>query len=174
LDEKDITEIVSNFVKITAERSPTFFGENIEIVLLDHAEREMLAEEMFQLSDEFKDELYSLEGDFIESSDKIVLIGLEDHPPFDIDCKACGYETCEDYQEAEEKVDIFEGPNCVFAILDLGVVIGHAWNTIENYRLRPDISVKAGLAAKHLGLIESRVSLAVTINIGSGKSHPEA
>ncbi len=165
MEEKKITEIVSNFVKIAADRSPKFFGEKIETVLLDDAEREMLAEEMFQLSDEFEDEHYSLEGEYLESSNRILLIGLEEHPPFDIDCKACGYESCESFQEAEDKTDIFQGPNCIFAVLDLGMAIGHAWNTIESYKLRPDISIKGGLAAKHLGLIGSRIALAVMINL---------
>ncbi len=172
MEEKEVTEIVSNLVKIAAERSPKFFGEKIEIVLLDEAEKEMLAEEMFQLSDEYEDELYSLEGDYIESSDEIILIGLENHEPFNIDCRGCGYENCEEFQKAEEKTKIYEGPNCAFGLLDLGMAIGHAWNTIEDYNLEPDISVKGGLAAKHLGLMESRVALAVTINTAPAKSYP--
>lgn len=170
---KDVPEVVSNLVKIAAERSPKFFGDKTEIVLLDDAEKEMLAEEMFQLSDEFDEELYSVEGDHIGSSDKVVLLGLKNHSPFDIDCKSCGYENCEDFKSAEEKAKIFQGPNCTFGLLDLGMAIGYAWDSIESYKLQPNISIKGGLAAKHLGLIESRISLAITINVKASEDYPD-
>ncbi|MBS3817785.1 MAG: hypothetical protein KGY76_09520 [Candidatus Thermoplasmatota archaeon] len=167
MKEKSMRKTVSDLIKIAAENSPKISEDDIELVSLDDAEKEMLVEEMYQLSDEFDDESYSEEGESIETSDKIFLIGLEDHEPLDIDCRACGFESCKDFQDAEEKEKIFKGPNCVFKILDLGMSLGYAWTTSEMHKVKPDISIKGGLAAVHLGLSETRICLAMTIKTGS-------
>ncbi|MFP3871511.1 MAG: DUF2148 domain-containing protein [Candidatus Natronoplasma sp.] len=166
-----VSSLISDLMKISAESSPKATEDFLTVVVLDGGEIEILAEEMFQLSDEFDDESYSEEGEFIESSDEVILVGLEDHPPLDIDCRACGYESCDDFSEAEETEDIFKGPNCIFRVLDLGMALGNAANTSEMHHLDPTLSIRGGLAAKHLGLIDSRVCLAVTANHTKEKNY---
>lgn len=158
---KKTHEIISHLIKISAEGSPKASGDYLEIVVLDEAEKEMLVEEMFQLSDEKDEESYSEVGESIESSDEVLLIGLNDHPPLELDCRACGYEDCKDFSEADEESDIFSGPNCVFRIIDLGIALGNALNTIKSHGLEDSISIRGGLAAKHLGLIDSNICLAI-------------
>lgn len=173
LEEKKIKvhEMISELMKISAGGSPKSSGDHLEILVLDDAEIEMLAEEMFQLSDELNEEIYSEEGEAIKSSNHVILLGLEDHSPLGLDCRACGYESCDDLSEAQEKEDIFQGPNCVFRLLDLGTALGNALNTAEMFKLDHDISIRGGLAGKHLGLIDSRVCLAVTANAATKRYH---
>jgi len=171
LKKKRITEIVIDLMNISAQTSPKSSGNFLETMVLDEAEKEMLAEELYQLSDEFMDETYSEEGDLVNSSDEILIIGLKNHPSLGIDCKACGYESCKDFSEAEQTEQIFEGPNCVFRLLDLGMSIGHALNTAETHNIDYKISIKGGLAAKNLGLMDSRVCLTVPIQVISDKDY---
>lgn len=168
---KKTHEIISHLVKIAAEGSPKAYGDYLEIEVLDDAEREMLAEEMFQLSDEMDEESYSDAGESIESSEEVILIGLNDHPPLELDCRACGYEDCKEFSEAEEESDIFSGPNCVFRIIDLGLALGNALNTSRSHGLENGISIRGGLAAKHLGLIDSRICLAITGDVKKERSY---
>jgi len=171
LKKKKITEIVIDLMNISAKTSPKSSGNFLETMVLEEAEKEILAEELYQLSDQFQDETYSEEGDLINSSDELLVIGLEEHPPLGIDCKACGYDSCKDFSEADQKEQIFEGPNCVFRLLDLGMSIGHALNTAEIHNIDYKISIKGGLAAKNLGLMDSRICLVVSIQIISDKGY---
>ncbi|MEF8834619.1 MAG: DUF2148 domain-containing protein [Candidatus Thermoplasmatota archaeon] len=171
MEKRKITETVIDLMDISAQTSLKSSGNYLETMVLDDAEKEMLAEELYQLSEEFQDETYSEEGDLINSSDELLIIGLEDHPSLGIDCKACGYESCEDFSEADQTEQIFEGPNCVFRLLDLGISIGNALNTAETHNIDYQISIKGGLAAKNLGLMDSRVCLAVPIHVISDKDY---
>ncbi len=171
MKKKRITEIVIDLMNISAQTSPKSSDNFLETMVLEEAEKEMLAEELYQLSDEFQDEAYSQEGDFINSSDELLIIGLKDHPPLGIDCKACGYESCKDFSEADKTKQIFEGPNCIFRLMDLGISIGHALNTAETHNIDYQISIKGGLAAKNLGLMDSQVCLVVPINVISNKDY---
>ncbi|MBS3781686.1 MAG: hypothetical protein KGY66_03910 [Candidatus Thermoplasmatota archaeon] len=171
MKKKKITEIVIDLMTISAETAPKSSGNYLETMVLDEAEKEMLAEELYQLSDRFQDETYSEEGDSVNSADELLIIGLKDHPALGIDCKACGYDDCEDFSEADETEQIFQGPNCVFRLIDLGMSIGHALNTAENHNVDYQVSIKGGLASKNLGLVDSRLSLAVLVNVVSDKSY---
>lgn len=165
MKKKRITETVIDLMNISSQTSPKSSGNFLETMVLEEAEKEMLAEELYQLSDEFDDENYSDEGDLVNSSDEILMIGLKDHPSLGIDCKACGYESCKDFTKADQTKQIFEGPNCVFRLLDLGISIGHALNTAEIHNIDYQISIKGGQGAKNLGLMESRLCLAVLIRV---------
>jgi len=171
LKKKRITEIVIDLMNISAQTSPKSSGNFLDTMVLDESEKEMLTEELYQLSDEFQDETYSEEGDLVNSSDEVLLIGLKDHPSLGLDCRACGFESCENFDDADHTEKIFEGPNCIFKILDLGISIGHALNTAETHNIDYQISIKGGLAAKSLGLMDSRVCLAVPIHVISDKDY---
>lgn len=171
LKKKKITEIVIDLITISAETSPKSSGNFIETLTLDEAEGEMLGEELYQLSDELDDETYSEEGDLVNSADELMIIGLKDHPALDIDCSACGYKDCEAYSNADQTEEIFQGPNCAFRLIDLGMSIGRALNTAETHNMDYNVSIKGGLAAKNLGLSDSRICLALLMNVLSEKSY---
>lgn len=156
---------------ISAKISPKSEGDHLEVMALEESEKEMLAEELFQLSDDYNDDTYSDEGELVNSSDEILLIGLEDHPPLNIDCEACGFSSCDEFSDSEETESMFVGPNCSFALIDLGMSIGHALNTAENHNVDYNISIKGGIAGRSLGLISSRVCLAVLVKVVSDKSY---
>ncbi len=172
MKKERITEIVADLMTISAETSPKSAEDILETMVLDAAEREMLAEELFQLSEEFQNDSYSEEGELIERSDELLLVGVKDNEHLGIDCRACGYESCEEFSEADQTKDIFEGPNCVYRLIDLGMSIGRALNTAENHSLDYNISIKGGLAAKNLGLMDSRVALAIPIDLKIDKIYP--
>ncbi|MFP4000444.1 MAG: DUF2148 domain-containing protein [Candidatus Natronoplasma sp.] len=171
MKKKKITEIVIDLMTISAETSPKSSGNYVETIALDEAEREMLAEELYQLSDQFEDETYSEEGDLVNSADELMIMGLKDHPSLGIDCSACGYEDCEEFSKADQTEKIFQGPNCAFRLIDLGMSIGHALNTAETHNMDYKVSIKGGLAAKNLGLSDSRICFALLMNVISDKNY---
>lgn len=151
--------------------SPKSKGDAIETLVLEESEKEMLAEESFQLSDEYNDEAYSDEGEKINESDEILLLGIEEHDSLGIDCKACGYENCENFDKAEKKEGLFKGPSCSFKLIDLGMSIGHALNTAENHNVDYEISIKSGMAARSLGLMSSQLCIGILLKVNPDKNY---
>ncbi|MFO7791965.1 MAG: DUF2148 domain-containing protein [Candidatus Saliniplasma sp.] len=167
---KEGMDLITKLIAVAAKNSPTALDESyLDISVLDEAEKEMLVEEMYQLSDERKDETFTDKGEEIENSDRVILVGLDDHAGLGIDCKACGYENCEKMEEAKQEEDIFVGPNCVYRIIDIGNALGYAIQNAYKNNVYARISIKGGLAAKNLGLSTSRVCLAIPISLESKK-----
>ncbi len=162
---------ITDLMAISAKSAPKVEGiSNLEIAILDDAEKEILAEEMFQLADEFNDESYSSLGINIESAERIMLIGLEDPSSIGLDCKACGFKDCAEFDEKSQK-GIFEGPNCIFKVLDLGIALGSALKTAMMHNVRADVIIKGGLAAKDIGLSSSTVCLAIPVTLDETKGY---
>ncbi|MFW6040820.1 MAG: DUF2148 domain-containing protein [Thermoplasmatota archaeon] len=157
-------DIVAELMAVSGKNAPTALDKSyLDISLLDEAEKEMLVEEMFQLADELDDESYAEKGDLIEKCQRVILVGLGDHPSLGIDCKACGYDDCKSFDSAKKKEDIFEGPNCVFRLIDLGLAIGYILRTCRQNNVFSEILIKGGLAAKSLGLSDCNICLAIPI-----------
>ncbi len=161
-------DLIAKLMTISATTAPKAEDLSfVEIQPLDEAEKEILVEELFQMAEE--DEEYSHIGEIISESDKVMLLGLEEHPPFGLDCKACGFKDCLEFSKVKTE-HIFQGPNCVYRILDLGIAIGSALKTADAHNVRADILIKAGLAAKHIGLSTSNIVMAVPIYIQGSDS----
>lgn len=168
---EDSIEIISNLMAISAKSAPKSLGESyLEITLLDKAEKEILTEEMFQMSDELNDDSYGAEGEIIRESAKVIIIGLKEHPPLELDCRACGFEDCDDFSENQIK-GIFEGPNCVFHLIDMGMAVGSAIDTAHMHDIKSKISLKGGLAAKNVGMSSSKVCVALMIDLSEEKGY---
>ncbi|MFW5928653.1 MAG: DUF2148 domain-containing protein [Thermoplasmatota archaeon] len=170
--KKDI-EIVANLMELSANSSPKARENDLEILLVDEAEKEMIVEEMYQLADKLDDESYSEKGEDIEKSESLMFIGLNEHKSLGLDCKACGFESCEDMETADQKEDIFEGPNCIFKVIDLGLSLGYALNAADIHNVDSQLMIRAGIAAKSLGLMSSRICLGILINVNKEKSYFE-
>ncbi|MFO7990701.1 MAG: DUF2148 domain-containing protein [Thermoplasmata archaeon] len=168
---EDSIELISNLMAISARTAPKSLGESyLKITLLDKAEKEILTEEMFQMSDELNDDSYSYEGEIIREAAKVIIIGLEEHPPLDLDCRACGFKNCEDFSDNKIK-GIFEGPNCAFHLIDMGMAVGGAIDTAQIHNIRSKISLKGGLAAKNVGISTSKVCIALMIDLSEEKDY---
>ncbi len=165
---KEGMDVIAELIAIAAKSSPSSLNESFtDISILDEAEKEMLVEEMYQMADEKEDETYTEVSEDIEQSEKVILIGLDDHHSIGLDCKACGYESCEILERSDQKKDIFEGPNCLFKVMDIGTSLGYALQSANRNNVYASISIKGGLAAKNLGLSTSRLCVAIQINTKS-------
>ncbi len=170
--KKDI-EIVAKLMELSANSSPKARENDLEILLVDEAEKEMIVEEMFQLADKLDDESFSDKGEYIEKSESLMFIGLNEHDSLGLDCKACGFESCEDMENSDKTEDIFEGPNCIFKVIDLGLSLGYALNTADIHNVDSRLMIRAGMAAKSLGLMSSKICLGIPLNVSKEKSYFE-
>jgi len=158
---KDV-EVISQLMKISANSAPRAEGTEIEVEILDESEKEMVIEEMFQLADELNEESYREGGEMLESSEGLMIIGLNKKNTLKLDCRACGFESCDDLLNSECE-GIFQGPNCAYRLIDMGIALGYAIKTAKLHNMDGKIMVRAGLAAKNLGLSDARVCMGVPI-----------
>jgi uncharacterized ferredoxin-like protein len=71
-----------------------------------------------------------------------------------LDCGACGYPNCQEFEEAEKKSGIdFTGPTCLFKALDLGIALGSAVKTASLLNVDSRIMYRIGTAAGKLGML---------------------
>ncbi|MFO8109971.1 MAG: DUF2148 domain-containing protein [Thermoplasmata archaeon] len=161
--EKGI-KIISDLMTVRARTVPKASGESyMDIALLDDAEREILAEEMYQLSDELNDEDYSKYGKILEEdAQAVLLISLKEHPPLGLNCRACGFDDCDEFKSVSAQ-GIFRGPNCIYRLLDMGMALGSALDTASVHKVKASVMIKAGLAAKNIGLSTANVCIAVPV-----------
>lgn len=157
-------DTISDLMVISATTTPKSGGESfMEITLLDDAERKILAEEMYQLSDQTEDDEYSIYGRMIEEETlSVLLIGLKEHPPMGLNCRACGFNDCEEFKKASGD-GIFHGPNCTYRLLDMGMSVGSALDTANLHHVKASLMIKAGLAAKNIGLSTANICMAIPI-----------
>ncbi len=156
----DIVAKLMAISAMTAQREKNV--TDLNVTLLDEAEKEILVEEMFQIAEQKVDETFSQMGEMILDSEGVLLLGLDDDSPLGLNCQACGFSDCLEMSKVV-KEDIFQGPNCIFRAIDLGMAVGSALRTARIHNVKVEVMIKGGLAAKRVGLSTSRVVLALPV-----------
>lgn len=102
------------------------------------------------------------DADAVEECTSLFLLGIRaQRPPLALDCQACGFQTCADYEEAARlnKTRAL----CAFKILDLGLALSSAATVAANNFIDNRIMWSAGMAAKRLGLIKGDLVMGIPL-----------
>ena len=101
----------------------------------------------------------------------MLLIGLKDSQSLGkvikMDCGACGLDHCSECQTHSGPE--FDGPQCAFRILDMGIAIGSAVKMAGILSIDNRIMYRAGVVAKKMGLIEASFVMGIPFSV-SGKN----
>lgn len=108
---------------VSARTAPKSGGiDDVLTAIVLGKEKESLADEMDKIAEERKIAGFKRDAKNVRDSAAAVLIGVRGTKSFNLNCGACGYATCDEFDEAEKKMgQDFPGPNCVFKSLDLGI-----------------------------------------------------
>ncbi len=101
-------------------------------------------------------------------SEAVILIGINEGGSLNLDCGACGSETCEGLLINSHEGE-FRGPQCAFRLLDMGIALGSAAKTASMLNVDNRIMYRAGVAAREMGLIEADYVMGVPLSV-TGKS----
>jgi uncharacterized ferredoxin-like protein len=154
---KDAVRMVGSLMEISARTAPKAAGQDfIEVKLVDESERVALGADMIQIGKERAISGFERDGQNVLDSDAVLLIGLLPHKGLGLNCGACGFAACEDFNEASHSGD-FEGPSCAVRLLDLGIALGSAAKTAMDHNADNRIMYRIGVSARRLGMMESRV-----------------
>ena len=162
-------DIVAELMGIAARTAPKSAGQDfIEIKMTTKEERTSIAREMCRMGQEKGAKNWDRDAAGVEGSDAMLLVGVNEHKGLGLDCSACGYESCQDFNRAKMDGE-FKGPNCMFRLLDLGIALGSAVKTAQMNNADNRIMYRAGAAARRLKLMPCNVIMAIPLS-ATGKN----
>ena len=156
-------------MELAARTAPKAVGQDfIEARLASEEERTALGKDMLMLSKERNNAGFERDGQNLLDSDAVVLIGLLPHKGAGLNCGACGYATCEEFNKHSVTGD-FAGPNCALRLLDLGIALGSAAKVAADMNVDNRIMYRIGVSTRRLGLMQSNITHAIPLS-ATGKN----
>jgi uncharacterized ferredoxin-like protein len=162
----------AELMMVSCRTAPRSGGiDDVDTVLVTGSEKDKIAVEMDKMGDERKIDGFRRDADNVRRSEALLLVGVKGRKNFGLSCGACGYSTCEEFNNATTIRGLdFEGPSCIFKLLDLGIALGSAVKTAGIMNVDNRIMYRAGTAAKRLGYLStSNVLMGIPIS-SYGKS----
>lgn len=163
---------VSKLMLVSARTAPKSGGvDDVLTALVYGREKDSLAAEMEKIAEERKISGFQRDGRNVKDSEAVVLIGVRGTKKYGLDCGACGYASCDEFEKTEKKTGRdFTGPTCVFKALDLGIALGSAVKTASTLNVDNRIMYRIGAAARRLNMMpEASVIMGVPVS-AKGKS----
>jgi uncharacterized ferredoxin-like protein len=171
LEKQGVLE-AAKMMLVSARTAPKTGGvDDILVGLVDGDELESIAKAMDDIGDERGIEGFHRDANNVRDSDAVVLIGVRGSKKYALDCGACGYNTCNEFEKADriEGLD-FIGPTCLFKALDLGIALGSAVKTAAMLNVDNRIMYRIGAAAVRLRMLpEATVIIGIPVS-AKGKS----
>ncbi|UCF07167.1 MAG: hypothetical protein JSW28_05790 [Thermoplasmata archaeon] len=164
---QEAVDTVAHLMAIAATTAPKGKGEDfLELKVLVGEDKDNIAEDMIKIAGERGIPNFKRDGDNVRDSQAILLIGLKDHKGAGLNCKACGFEGCKEFDAAKAEGD-FSGPNCSIRLLDLGIALGSAVKTASIHNVDNRIMYRAGVSAVRLGIMQSNIVMGVPLSVSS-------
>ena len=165
---EDAVKLVAEFMAISARTAPKAVGKDfVDIKVVSGEGLKILGERMIALAKERNAANFERDGNNVLKSDAVLLLGLRKHPAVGLNCGACGFD-CKEFNDQEKTID-FDGPNCVYRVLDLGIAIGSAVKTASMMNVDNRVMYRIGVAAKQTGMLDSQVIMGIPLS-ATGKS----
>ncbi|MBI4340183.1 MAG: hypothetical protein HY680_09565 [Chloroflexi bacterium] len=144
----------------------------IETVIVDDKETlKALAAWLRSRGKDRQEAIWFRDAEVAEKLDCVLFVGLKDWYPPVYDCGACGYATCAEFMEAtkylrdQSEAYEFKGPQCNLRDIDLGIAVGSAAKTASLNNVDCRTQTRIAVAARKLGIIQSDVSVALSLSI---------
>jgi uncharacterized ferredoxin-like protein len=170
--EREAVLEVAKMMLVSARTAPKTGGvDDVLTCLVDGDELESVARAMDEIGDERGIEGFHRDAKNVRDSDAVVLIGVRGSKKYALDCGACGYSTCDEFEKADRIKGLdFIGPTCLFKALDLGIALGSAVKTASLLNVDNRIMYRIGAAAVRLRMLpEATVIMGIPVS-AKGKS----
>jgi uncharacterized ferredoxin-like protein len=159
-------DTVADLMEIAAVTAPKTKGQDFVVVkTLRGSDIEALKQGMIEYG-ELKGGNWDRDADNVGASSAVVLIGVRDADVADLNCSACGEQTCVRINTVDGE---FKGPQCALRVLDMGIALGSAVKTAGMLNVDNRIMYRAGVVARRLDLIEADFVMGVPLSV-TGKS----
>lgn len=161
--------MVAELMAIAARTAPKSAGQDFVVVRIIEGEQvKALADKMIEYGQRTGKKNFDRDGKNVADSDAVVLIGIKDAKSVNLDCGACGAETCQALLMNSHEGE-FRGPQCAFRLLDMGIALGSAVKTASILNVDNRIMYRAGVLAREMGLVEADFVMGIPLSV-TGKS----
>ena len=171
ISEFDIDQAIKNVINlmgISARTAPKSAGKDFVVVKTIYGEDiRKISKEMLRYGEESGKRNFDRDGNNVESSQAVLLIGIKNARPVGVNCGACGCNSCSEL-DLRKGIE-FDGPHCAFRVLDMGIAIGSAVKTAGMMNVDNRIMYRAGVAAKRIGLIDADFIMGIPLSV-TGKN----
>jgi len=165
--EKEAILEVAKLMLISVRTAPKSGGiDDVVSLLVYGAEKEVLADEMEKISEERGIVNFKRDARNVRDSEVVVLVGVRGAKSFGLNCGACGYNSCDDFEKAGKRIGRdFVGPTCMLKALDLGIALGSAVKTASMFNVDNRVMYRIGVAAKRLKMLpEATVIMGIPLS----------
>ncbi len=153
---------------LSARTAPKSRGEDfVSIKIIDGDEVIRLGDEMIKYGEETKKGNFDRDGINVKNSPVVLLIGIKDATNVGLDCGACGFDTCEEFEKREGPD--FSGPHCALRLLDMGIALGSAVKTASILNVDNRIMYRMGAVARRIGIVDWDFVMGIPLS-ATGKS----
>lgn len=142
------------------------------VIVEERTDLNRVAEWLRARGTQLKDPIWFRDADSTDKLDLVLFIGLAKWYPPLYDCGACGYATCAEFLRAAPKHHTegsenweFPGPICQLRAIDLGIAVGSAAKVASLNNIDARCQTRIAAAARHLGLIEADLAVALSMSI---------
>lgn len=163
---------VAKLMLVAARTAPKSGGVDDILTLIVFGEKkDAIADKMEEIAEERGIEGFRRDAGNVRGSEAVVLIGVRGNKSFGLNCGACGYMNCIEFNEVQKGFgEDFLGPTCLFKALDLGIALGSAVKTASVLNVDSRIMYRVGTAALKLSLLsEASVVMGIPVSV-KGKS----
>jgi uncharacterized ferredoxin-like protein len=165
--EREAIFEVAKLMLVSARTAPKTAGiDDILTLIVYGEEKDAIAEKMSEIAEQRKIDGFKRDAKNVRDSEAIVLIGVRGSKSIGINCGACGYKDCKEFEEAQKRAgQDFTGPTCLFKALDLGIALGSAVKMAGLLNIDNRIMYRIGTAALKLGLMpEATVAMGIPLS----------
>lgn len=170
--ESENIDVFAREILTAARTAPKAKGQDdIVTALLNESDIEKLAVAMEEIADtrNEKFQFFKRDAQNVRDADAVVLIGLKSSNALNLDCGACGFDTCDDMlryiQDETHDTSDFTGPKCSIKFVDLGIAIGAATAKAKDLCIDNRVMYTIGVAAKNSGLIDADMVYGLPLSI---------
>jgi len=168
-DIQKVIENVVNLMAISARTAPKTRGDDF-VVIKTVLRQDIinLGEEMIHYGLKTCKKGFDRDGNNVKNSQAVLLIGIKGARSAGLNCGACGYDRCAD-RIPPHKGSEFDGPQCAFRILDMGIAIGSAVKTAGIMNVDNRVMYRVGVVARKIGLIDADYVIGIPLSV-TGKN----
>jgi len=157
----------AKFMLISARTAPKTAGiDDILTLIVYNKKKDAIAKKMEEIAEELKSESFRRDAKNVRDSEAVILVGVRGIKSIGMNCGACGYKNCKNFEEKTKKLgQDFVGPTCLFKALDLGIALGSAAKTASMLNVDNRIMYRIGTAAFRLKMMpEATVIMGIPIS----------
>jgi uncharacterized ferredoxin-like protein len=165
--EREAILEAAKLMLIAARTAPKSGGIDDVLTLIVYGEeKDAIADEMDAIAEQRKIEGFKRDAKNVRDSEAVILIGVRGNKSYGLNCGACGYKNCKEFEEAGKKFgEDFVGPTCLLKALDLGIALGSAVKIASMLNVDNRIMYRIGTAALKLNLMpEATTAMGIPVS----------